>query len=401
VLNVGELLCCSDSIQTMEAPGCPDADGGFNQQGCATWPGHNYSLTSAMTVSDGLRGQADTNCGYASYRFSGMSAFDQQLIDVPLIDQSVRRTMKAIFQLGLFDPRDAPGQWTHGTFDDVGTAAHRQLALEAAQQSIVLLQNPTKMLPLPRGKKIVVLGPHFNATSQMLGNYRGDVCWNPGSGGDTGAEPCMQSLLAAIAAENSAGDTTGMGVLYHIDNVNTENFTRAITAAKAADFVVLALGLSSGNEDDSGKYQDWGGGGGEGEGTDRSSTWSRWTDSEANALGLPGAQEQLFGNISALGKPTCVVLINGGQVAVDTIAASDASVVEAFYPGQAGAAAIASVLFGSFNPVGKLDQTIYAKSFATEVKWWDTRLRPHAESRGRTHMFYTGTPLYRFGHGLS
>ena len=60
-----------------------------------------------------------------------------------------------------------------------------------------------------------------------------------------------------------------MGVLYHIDNVNTANFTRAIAAAKAADFVILALGLSSGNDDDSGQYQDWGGGGGEGEGTDR------------------------------------------------------------------------------------------------------------------------------------
>jgi hypothetical protein len=74
-----------------------------------------------------------------------------------------------------------------------------------------------------------------------------------------------------------------------------------------------------------------------------------------------------------LGKPTAVVLINGGQVAVDTIAASNASLVEAFYPGQAGAAAIASVLFGDFNPCGKLDQTIYAKSFATEVKWCEKR----------------------------
>ena len=392
-----------DSIQTMEKPGCPDADGGFNPTaaGCSTWPGHGYSMSSAMTVSDGLRGGADTNCGYASYHWSGMQALDEQLTDTALIDQSVKRTMKAIFQLGLFDAPDAPGQWTHGTFNDVGTAAHKQLALEAAQQSMVLLQNPAKVLPLPRGKRIVVLGPHFNATSQMLGNYRGDVCWNPGNGGDSGAEPCMQSLLQAIAAENQGGVTVGDGVLYHIDNIHTDNFTRAIALAKVADLVVLALGLSSGNEDDGGTYPDWGGGGGEGEGTDRSSTWRRWTDDPAQALGLPGAQEALFGNISALGKPTAVVLINGGQIAVDSIAASNASLIEAFYPGQAGAAAIASVLFGTYNPCGKLDQTIYAKSFASEVKWWDTRLRPHAESLGRTHMFYTGQPLYNFGLGLS
>ena len=343
-----------DSIQTMEHPGCPDPDGGFNPKtgGCTTWPGHNYSLSSAMTVSDGLRGGADTNCGYASYAFSGMRAFEEQLTTEPLIDQSVRRTMRAIFQLGLYDPSDAPGQWTSGTFNDVGTSAHKQLALEAAQQSLVLLQNPAKVLPLPQGKKIVVLGPHFNATSQLLGNYRGDVCWNPGNGGDSGAEPCMQSLLQMIAKYNVGGSTTGQGVLYHIDNTNTSNFTAAIAAAREADYVILALGLSSGNDDDDGQYADWGGGGGEGEGTDRSSTWTRWTDSEANALGLPGAQEALFGNISALGKPTAVVLINGGQVAVDTIAASNASLVEAFYPGQAGAEAIASVLFGDWNPSG-------------------------------------------------
>jgi hypothetical protein len=96
---------------------------------------------------------------------------------------------------------------------------------------------------------------------------------------------------------------------------------------------------------------------------------------DAVCCGACRAQEELFGNISLLGKPTAVVLLNGGQVAVDTIAASNASLVEAFYPGQSGAAAIASVLFGDFNPCGKLDQTIYAKSFATEVKWWDTRLQ--------------------------
>ena len=89
-------------------------------------------------------------------------------------------------------------------------------------------------------------------------------------------------------------------------------------------------------------------------------------------------------------------------MAIDTIAASNASVVEAFYPGQSGAQAISDVLFGDFNPCGKLDQTIYAKRFATEVKWWETRLRPvPGSSLGRTHMFYEGVPLYPFGHGLS
>jgi beta-glucosidase-like glycosyl hydrolase len=125
-----------DSIQTMEAPGCPQKDPGFNQQGCSTWPGHNFSLTTTMTVSDGLRGGADTNCGYSSYKFAGMDAVQQGLLDNATLETAIRRTMRAIFLLGLYDPADAPGQHTHYTFEDVGTPAHRQLALEAAQQSL-------------------------------------------------------------------------------------------------------------------------------------------------------------------------------------------------------------------------------------------------------------------------
>lgn len=193
-----------DSIQTMEAPGCPQKDPGFDQTGCSTWPGHDFSTTTPMTVSDGLRGGADTNCGYASYKFAGMDAVHQQLIDNATIDQAAHRTLRAIFQLGLLDPADAPGQHTHYTFNDVGTAAHKQLALEAAQQSLVLLQNPAKVLPLPRGKKIVVLGPHFNATSQMLGNYRGDVCV-----GETGAENAFLGAMFSVQLEKRPLAKTG------------------------------------------------------------------------------------------------------------------------------------------------------------------------------------------------
>ena len=120
-------------------------------------------------MRQGLRGGADTNCGYSSYFFAGEIAVDEGLVDEPTMDTAVHRAVRAIFQLGLFDPVDAPGQHTHYTFDDVGTAAHKQLALEAAQQSLVLLQNPTRLLPLSGPKKVAVIGPHFNATSQMLG----------------------------------------------------------------------------------------------------------------------------------------------------------------------------------------------------------------------------------------
>jgi len=131
----------------------------------------------------------------------------------------------------------------------------------------------------------------------------------------------MESLLQAISKANSGGTTTGMGVLYGVTQMNTSNFTEAIALAQSSDIVIMALGLSSNAQPDLAiPSSDWGGGGGEGEGTDRSGTYK--------TLGLPGAQEQLFDVIAATGKPVAVVLINGGQVAVDSIAASNASLIE-------------------------------------------------------------------------
>lgn len=113
---------------------------------------------------------------------------------------------------------------------------------------------------------------------------------------------------------------------------------------------------------------------------------------------LPGVQPQFIEAILATGTPTVLVLINGGSVAIDKLATDVPAIVEAFYPGYFGAPAMASVLMGDYNPGGKLPVTMYESSITTEANFLDMDI---AHPPGRTYRFFTGTPSFPFGHGLS
>ena len=438
----GFVISDCDAINTMQEAKCE-----FQVDKCAGGRfGHGYSLGGPESVRDGIRGGCDTNCG-SPYSASGMDALTLGLVDEAMLDVSVGRMLRAQLKMGMFDPvvsaattgncccccccccssfslsRSWPdsrcrlscttqdGQpWAHLNWSDVGAPEHKQLALEAARQSIVLLQRGKKaaaggaggggggpILPLKKGGKIFVTGPHYNATASLLGNYRGAVCASPPGGGDSHPEPCMVSLAQWVEKLNDGGSVRAMPGLWDCNNHHTVNFTATVAAAKQADTIVFAAGLPSGSDDGPGGQggRGAGGGGNEGEGTDR------WF------LHLPGAQQELFDALRGTGKPVVVILINGGTVSIDAIKASDAAVVEAFYPGQAGAQALSEILFGETNPSGKLTATIYPEDYARGepvggMPWMDSQVRPHeginqTATQGRTHMWYTGTPLYPFG----
>jgi beta-glucosidase len=111
-------------------------------------------------------------------------------------------------------------------------------------------------------------------------------------------------------------------------------------------------------------------------------------------LGLPQVQEQLMQKVMAFGKPVVLVLLNGSAVAVNWARDHVPAIVEAWYPGQAGGAALADVLFGDYNPAGRLPVTFYKSA---------DQLPPFNEynMKGRTYRFFRGEPLYPFGYGLS
>ena len=153
--------------------------------------------------------------------------------------------------------------------------------------------------------------------------------------------------------------------------------SEAVKAAQQADAVVMFLGLTARLEGEEMPVQIDGFRGG-----DRTS------------IDLPAVQQALLERIVAVGKPTVLVLLNGSAIAVNWAQEHVPAIVEAWYPGQAAGTAIADVLFGDYNPAGRLPVTFY-KSVADLPPFDDYRMA------GRTYRFFNGTPLYPFGHGLS
>jgi beta-glucosidase len=150
----------------------------------------------------------------------------------------------------------------------------------------------------------------------------------------------------------------------------------AVAAAKQADAVVMFLGLTARLE-----------------GEEMSVAIDGFRGGDRTSIDLPAAQQRLLERVVAVGKPTVLVLLNGSALAVNWAQANVPAIVEAWYPGQAGNA-IADVLFGDYNPAGRLPITFY-KSVNDIPAFDDYRMA------GRTYRFFKGEPLYPFGHGLS
>jgi len=208
-----------------------------------------------------------------------------------------------------------------------------------------------------------VIGPHGNASGDMLGNYLGQIC-------PDNSNNCYPSLLQAISNANRGGNTTySQGCT--VTGTSTSGFADAVNTAKAADFVILALGLDQSVEAES---------------------------NDRTYINLPGVQSQLVAQIVATAKPIVVVLLNGGCVSLDTEKNTVGAILEAFYPGFQGGPAVASALFGDYNPGGKLPYTVYPANYTAAIKMSNMNM---TDAPGRSYKYYTGTPLWPFGYGLS
>ncbi|KAJ6811921.1 putative beta-D-xylosidase 4 [Iris pallida] len=269
-------------------------------------------------------------------------------------------------RLGFFDgdPRKLP----YGALGpkDVCTADNQELARETARQGIVLLKNDKKTLPLDPNsiKSLAVIGPNANATRTMIGNYEGNPCKYTSP---------LQGLSACVSTVYQAGcqDLACAG--------NSLQLDAAKEAAAVADATVLVVGAGQSIETES---------------LDRVS------------LLLPGQQTQLVTEVAKAAKgPVVLVIMSGGPFDI-TFAKNDdlvPSILWVGYPGEAGGGAIADVIFGAFNPSGRLPVTWYPQSFADNVPMTDMRMRPDPATGypGRTYRFYTGETVYNFGDGLS
>uniref|UniRef100_K3X6N1 Fibronectin type III-like domain-containing protein n=1 Tax=Globisporangium ultimum (strain ATCC 200006 / CBS 805.95 / DAOM BR144) TaxID=431595 RepID=K3X6N1_GLOUD len=280
------------------------------------------------------------------------------------IDDAIRHSLKLRFELGLFDPIDDQPYW-HVAPSEVRSQKSQKLSLDMTRKSLVLLQNHGETLPLQKGKKVAVIGPHAGAREGMMGNYYGQICH-----GDYKELNCVQTPFEALTKKNGAPNTKwarGCG----INDTSTSEFSSAVAITKEADAVVLFLGIDTSIER---------------EAYDREN------------IELPAIQMQLLKTIRRVGKPTVVVLFNGGVIGTEELILHTDSLVEAFYPGFYGAEALADILFGDHNPGGKLPATMYRSNYIDSVQMKSMSM---TEYPGRSYKYYKEVPVFPFGYGLS
>ena len=329
------------------------------------WKGHKFAKTEAEASALAVRAGTDLTCGgeYASL----IQAVKQGLITEAEIDTALKRLMTARFRLGMFDPPEMV-PYARIPFSQNDTPEHRQLALQSARESIVLLKNANATLPLRKDlKSIAVIGPNADAPEVLWGNYNGRP---------SRLITPLAGIKNAVSADTKivyAAGSTLAGDSPQADKMIEE----AVKAARESDASVLVLGLSSKLEGEEMKVDVPGFHGG-----DR-------TD-----LSLPQSQEALLKAVVATGKPVVVVLLSGSAIAVNWANDHAPAILQAWYPGGEGGTAIADVLFGDYNPAGRLPVTFY-KSVDQLPPFTDYSMQ------GRTYRYFKGEPLYPFGYGLS
>ena len=322
-----------------------------------------------------LKAGVDVDLGAHCYPLLAESVREGR-IDESLIDRAAGRVLRLKFMLGLFDNPYVDETVADGA---VNTDEDKALAREVAREGIVLLENRNGVLPLRQGMKVAVVGPNADNVYNQLGDY-------------TAPQPDGNVItpLAGIAARNGASNT-----LYAkgcaIRDTTHDDIASAVAAARRADVVVAVVGGSSARDFKT-KYIDTGAAVVDsesvsdmecGEGFDRAS------------LALAGLQNRLLEALKATGKPLVVVYIEGRPLDKRWAAENADALLTQWYPGQQGGAALADVLFGDYNPAGRLPVSVPRDAGQLPV-YYNKRFPV-----GHDYVEMPAAPLYEFGYGLS
>ncbi len=319
---------------------------------------HYYEKDPEKAVALAVKAGCDLECETCEkeqfmYDKYLLNAVNKGYISEKEIDQAVIRLFRARFKLGEFDPPEqVPCSLIPVTKLD--SPKHRELAVQVARESIVLLKNDGNLLPLDASKigAVVVIGP--NGDVAELGGYSGTPAYTmtplEGIRGKLGTQRVYYEIGCGLTKPIPGG------------------VEKAVQAASKSEVAIVVLGTNLSISD---------------EGRDRSQ------------LGLPDVQVGLLKTVFEANPNTVLVLMNGMPLAINWAQENVPAIVEAWYPGQAGGSAIADVLFGDYNPGGKLPVTFYKS--VTQLP----PLEDYDITKGRTYWFFEGEVLYPFGHGLS
>ncbi|MDD3431310.1 MAG: glycoside hydrolase family 3 C-terminal domain-containing protein [Bacteroidales bacterium] len=323
---------------------------------------HETHPDSASASSAAVRSGTDLECG-RSYK-SLIEAVNKGLIAESELDLSLKRLLKARFELGDFDP-DSLVPWTRIPMSVVNCEAHQQLALEMARKSLVLLKNDKNVLPLPKkADGLLVMGPNADNESMQWGNYNGTP---------------YNTITILQGLETAVGSKLPFIRTPHVvaEEMVQATIDSLMASLPACDKVLFVGGISPKLEGEQMRVNLPGFKGG-----DRTS------------IELPTVQRALVNALARAGKQIVFINCSGSAMGLSEEANTCDAILQAWYPGEKGGQAVAEVLFGDYNPSGRLPLTFYAG---------DHQLPDYEDysMKGRTYRFLEEEPLYPFGHGLS
>jgi beta-glucosidase len=327
---------------------------------------HGIASTRRDAGVMALKAGVDVDMVSAIYPGELGGALAQGRVTQGEIDEAVRRVLRLKYRLGLFAD---PYRYSDTVRERSLTLApeHLAAAREIGRKSIVLLKNERRALPLSKTlATIAVIGPLADDRRSMLGSWHA-------AGRPEDAVTILAGIRAAVSRQTRVIYARGSPV----DTMSTSGFAEAVAAARQADAVVLVLGE---REDMSGEAA--------------SRAW----------IELPGSQEGLARAVHAVGKPSVVVLANGRPLAIPWLAAEMPAILETWFLGTQMGHAVADVLFGDYNPGGKLPVTFPRTTGQVPIYYnrKNTGRPPSANNKYTSkYLDVAWTPLYPFGHGLS
>lgn len=334
---------------------------------------HKFVTSPEKAAALAVKAGTDLSCGpeygtlQQALQLGYLSEFE--------LNNSVKRLFEARFRLGLFDP-PADVKYASISASDYNTPENRTMALLVARESLVLLKNKNNILPISgKAKSIAVIGPYANDTSVLLGNYNG-IPSQPVTilqGIHNGAGKRMRVDYSAGVEKPEKQATLPADIDITADPV----FARAIELASKDDIIVFVGGISPNLE-----------------GEEMDVKVPGFAAGDRTSLELPHNQQLILEKLNATGKPLIVVLTNGSALAANWADENADAILEAWYPGEEGGNAVGDVLFGKYNPAGRLPVTFYKT--VNDLPAFDDY-----SMKGRTYKYFNGKPLFAFGYGLS
>lgn len=326
---------------------------------------HKVTKNARESAALALKRGCDVNCGNTYLHLLG--AIEDGLITEEDITKSAVRALTARFLMGLFDG----SQYDEIPYEKVECKEHVEEAIDLARKSCVLLKNDG-VLPIDKSKvkTIGVVGPNADSRAALIGNYHGTS---------------SRYITVLEGIQDEAGDD--IRVLYSqgchlykdkVENLawNQDRISESVITAEHSDVVVICVGLDEtleGEEGDTGNSD---------------------ASGDKKDLHLPKVQEELIEKVTAVGKPTILVLMAGSAIDLNYPDANCNGILQAWYPGARGGKAVADLLFGKTSPSGKLPVTFY-KDLEGMPEFTDYSMK------NRTYRFMEKEALYPFGYGLT